>query len=57
MCNRTFESLELKKEDQPTACPTCGNKEIEREVTAHGGYIGDMGEGSTKRKSSGSFKR
>jgi putative FmdB family regulatory protein len=56
-CEYIFEELIRNPEEEPRTCPRCEQGAVERLVSAHGGYFGNMGGGSVRPKNAGSFKR
>jgi putative FmdB family regulatory protein len=55
-CGHEWDQL-LRADEAPEACPHCESKKVHILVSAHGGYIGNMGGGSVRPKNAGSFKR
>lgn len=55
-CDHKFEDLQLSADIKPQ-CPECSSLDLEALPTAPGGYRGNFGGSSTRRKGSGSFKR
>lgn len=56
-CDYLFEELVRNPSEEPQKCPRCEVGKIERLLTAHGGYVGNLGGGSTRPRNAGSFKR
>jgi putative FmdB family regulatory protein len=56
-CGHIMENFELKAEDALTQCVQCESGQIERLLSAHGGYSMDSGPSSIRPRRAGSFKR
>ena len=56
-CGNVFDELVRKSDDEPSFCKYCASCQIERTVTAHGGYNFDSGSASVRPKGAGSFKK
>lgn len=55
-CGEVKEYLVRSDADIPTQCTNCGAEQMERKITAFGGYSGAFGGGSTTPKNAGSFR-
>lgn len=55
-CEKNTENLELKAEDKLLSCPSCGSDNLERVISAHGGYDMASGPSSVRPRQAGSFK-
>lgn len=55
-CGHIFEEIVHCEEGQ-IPCPHCESTKTDKLISAHGGYKGDFGGGSTRPRFSGSFKR
>jgi putative FmdB family regulatory protein len=54
-CGHIWEELVRNPSDEPNECCQCESKKIETLPSAHGGYSGNFGGGSTKPRNAGSF--
>jgi putative FmdB family regulatory protein len=54
-CGFEWEQM-LRPEEKPEACPHCDSKKVTVLVSAHGGYQGNFGGGSTRPRHSASFR-
>lgn len=55
-CEKQTENLELKDSDKLLSCPNCGSDNLERMISAYGGYDFSSGPASVRPKQAGSFK-